>query len=123
MTEHNITENITGQDWIAEEKAALGTQTQFEKLPALKLVENEVTEITIDCSKKWEVYNTTDRKDLPVVKAIIPVLHNSERKNFWLNKKNPLYRQLLDVCTGKTTIIVKIMQTGTQADTKYILVK
>ena len=123
MTEQNITANITGQDWIADEKAALGTQTNFEKLPPLKLVENEVTEITIDCSKKWDIYNTTNMKGDKVVKAIIPVLSAGQKMNFWLNKRNPLYRELLDLCLGKQAIIVKIMQTGTQADTKYILVK
>ena len=119
MTEQNTTE----QDWIEQEKAALSTPTLFEKLPALKLVENKVTEITVDCSKKWDVYNTTDRKDNPIVKAIIPVLCAGQKMNFWLNKKNPLYRELLDLCAGKQAVMVKIMQTGSKELTKYIIVK
>ena len=44
------------------------------------------------------------------------------KKNFWLNTKNPLYRELL--AEGKAgNNKVQIIQIGTQADTKYQLVK
>ena len=130
MTEQNITPQTptpqpTVNDWIAEEKAELGTQTEtvYEKLPALKLEENKVTEITIDLNEKFQTYDTTNMKGEPVKKAIIPVLHNGEKKNWWLNKKNPLYRNILDKAAGKTTIMIKVMQTGTKQNTKYILVE
>lgn len=74
-------------------------------------------------SGKFQTYETTNMKNEPVTKAIIPVLQNGEKKNLWLNKKNPLYREILDRGTGKTTIIMKVMQTGNQQNTKYIIVE
>lgn len=119
MTEQNMT------NWVQEEKAELGTpiETVFEKLPALKLLENKVTEITIDFSKKFDVWNTIDLKGNPVKKAIIPVMHNGIKMNFWLNKKNPIYRELLEMAEGKTELTVKVMATGQKEKTKYIVVK
>ena len=121
MTEQNIT------SWIEKEKQELGAQTEtvFERLPALKLAENVITEITIDFSNKFQVYADKDMKGNPVTKAIIPVLEAGVKKNWWLNKKNPAYRQLLDL--GKEArngaLIVKILRTGQQANTKYVIVK
>jgi hypothetical protein len=118
-------QKMTEQNWIEQEKAELGTQTEtiYEKLPALKLEENKVTEITIDLKEKFQTYDTTNMKGEPVRKAIIPVLVNGQRMNWWLNKKNPVYREILDMAKGKDTLIVKIMQTGSKQNTKYILVK
>lgn len=118
-------QNTKIQDWTEQEKKELGVQTDtiFEKLPALKLEENKVTEITIDFSEKFKTYDSTNLKGEPIKKAIIPVLSDGIRMNWWLNKKNPMYRELLEAGEGKNTIIVKIMQTGTKQNTKYILVK
>jgi hypothetical protein len=119
MTEQNIT------SWIEQEKQELGTQTEtvFEKLPALKLQENKLTEVSIDFSEKFKTYEAVGMKGEPVKKAIIPVSVAGTKMNWWLNKKNPTYRELLDKAAGKTTLIVKIMQTGNQANTKYIIVE
>ena len=118
MTEQNIS------DWIKQEQEELGTQEErvFEKLPALKLQENKVTEIVVDFSKKFEKYETTNMKNEKVTKAIIPVTLAGVKHNFWLNKKNPVYRELLKLGEGKTSVTVKIMQTGNKENTKYILV-
>ena len=118
-------QNTTGQEWIEQEKAELGTPTEtiFEKLPALKFQENKITEITVDFSKKFDTYDTVDMKQNPVKKAIIPVLHEGQRKNWWLNKKNPIYRELLELGKVSKTVIVKIVQTGTQQNTKYAILK
>jgi len=127
MTEQNITQPTppTEQTWIEKEKEELGTHTEmvYEKLPALKFEENKITEFTVDLTEKFQTYETTNMKNEPVTKAIIPVLHNAEKKNLWLNKKNPLYREILDRGTGKTTIIMKVMQTGNKQNTKYIIVE
>ena len=123
-TQQNETKE-QNENWIEQEKNELGTQTEtvFEKIPALKLEENKIVEITIDFSRKFDVWQTQDFKGNPVKKAIIPVLHDGIKKNFWLNKKNPLYRELLDLGIEKKTVIVKLLQIGSQAKTKYMLVK
>ena len=57
-------------------------------------------------------------------KSIIKVLHEGVVKNFWLSKRNPLYRELLEI--GKQsngTAIVKVMRVGQAKATKYLLVK
>ena|SRR3989304_3307267 len=112
------------QTWTQQEMETLGVQqeTIYEKLPALKLQENKVTELVIDFSKKFEKYEALNDNKEKVVKAIIPVLYNGIRHNFWLNKKNPLYRELLTLGEGKDSVTVKIMQTGNQKNTKYIVV-
>ena len=119
MTEQNNT------NWMQQEKTELGasTETVYDKLPALKFEENKITEVTIDLSERFRTYDTTNMKGEPVKKAIIPVLHDGQKKNWWLNKKNPVYREILDAGEGKTTIIMKIMQTGSKQNTKYIVVK
>jgi hypothetical protein len=108
--------------WIEQElkQTQQNTPTTFDKLPPLKLEEGKITEIVIDVSKPFEKYNT-DNNGKPVTKAIIPVTHNGEKKTFWLNQKNPIYPQILArLKEGKTNF--KIVQTGTQASTKYLLV-
>jgi len=119
MTEQNL------QNWTEQEKQELGTQaeTVFEKLPALKLEEKKITEIAIDFMEKFKTYEALDMKNQPIKKAIIPVSVAGVKMNWWLNKKNPVYRELLDLANGKTTLIVKVMQTGNKQNTKYILIK
>lgn len=109
-------------NWIDEETKIMGSGFVGEKLPALKLEQGKITTLTIDFTKPFETYHTTNVKGQEVVKAIIPVVHNKENKVFWLNKRNPLYRELLN--EGKKGITTfKITQTGTQADTKYQILK
>lgn len=111
--------------WIEEEQNALGKQGEmnFEKRPALKLQQNKITEVTIDFSKPFDKYTTTNMKGDNVIKAIIPVTSNGEKLNFWLNKKNPIYREILAEGKGKKEVALKIMQTGQQEKTRYVIVK
>ena len=113
----------TNLNWLQEENKTLqqNIPTQYEKLPSLKLEENKVTELTIDFSKPFEKW-TGDQSGKSKTKAIIPVTENNERKIFWLNVRNPVYREIIKLgAEGKNTL--KIMATGTQQNTKYILVK
>jgi hypothetical protein len=110
-------------NWIDEEQKN-NTNEKFdgEKLPALKMEAGKLTEFEIDFSQPFRKWATTDSKGQPKLKAIIPITHNKEKKIFWLNTKNPLYRELL--AEGKAgNNKVQIIQIGTQADTKYQLVK
>lgn len=110
--------NIT--NWLAEENnQILSSTANIEKLPSLKLSPNVVTEIKVDFSKPFEKWVDEEMK---ITKKIIPVTSNGVKMNFWLNVKNPLYSELIkEGLQGKTEF--KILQTGTQANTKYVLVK
>ena len=111
--------------WIEEEQNSLGTQeeTIFEKRESLKLEENKVVEITVDFTRKWDEW-LDKTVEPPKKKAIIRVLHEGVVKNFWLSKRNPLYRELLEIGKASNgTAIVKIMRVGQAKATKYLLVK
>ena len=107
--------------WLDEELAKQKTPTEYEELPSLKLQPNVVTELVIDFSKPFESW-TGEQSGKTITKKIIPVSVNGARMNWWLNVKNPFYREILS--TGKAGVTtLKVLQTGKQAETKYVLVK
>ena len=112
--------NITETNWREEEAKNLTSNTSYEQLLALKLQPNVVTEITVDFSKPFEKWQGQDTKGNIVTKKIIPVTVGGIRMNWWLNVKNPIYAEIIKA-VGQTTF--KVLQTGTQANTKYVLVK
>lgn len=108
--------------WLDEEEKNLIKPITGERLPSLKLEQKKVTQITIDFSKPFEKWDG-DYQGKKITKAIIPctVTGDATRYNFWLNKKNPLFAQLIrSGREGKTTF--KIIATGTQTDTRYNIV-
>ena len=109
------------QKLLDDEVKELKTHIDYEELPSLKLVPNVVTEITIDYSKPFEKW-IGDNNGKPVTKKIIPVLLNGNRMNWWLNTKNPVYAEVIKLGSQGQNVF-KILQTGTQANTKYVLVK
>lgn len=107
-------------NWLDEELKQTGRPT-FEQLPSLKLMPNKLVEIEVDFSKPFQKWTGTQGKK-EVTKAIIPVVVNGEKLNFWLNVRNPLYHTLCE--KGKAgTNKFKIIQIGVQDDTKYNLVE
>ena len=111
MTEQNT-------NWLEDEANKFTQQKEYEKLPSLKLTPNVITEIVVDVSKPFSEWDGEDAKGQPVRKKIIPITVAGTKMNFWLNVKNPLYGEIIKAAKlGKTTF--KIMQTGTQANTKY----
>lgn len=119
------TQNNNINNWLAEENnSILSNTTNIEKLPSLKLSPNVVTEIKIDFSKPFEKWVDEEMK---ITKKIIPITIKDAdgkdvRMNWWLNVKNPVYSDIVKLgLQGKTEF--KILQTGTQANTKYVLVK
>jgi hypothetical protein len=110
-------------NWLEVEAGTLNTNTNFEKLPALKFPEeNKVESIVIDFSKPFDKYTDTSNPKKSVVKAIIPVVHNGIKEVWWLNKKNPTYKQIIDAGKKGTTTF-NITRTGTQDKTKYNILK
>lgn len=114
-------ENKTVNNWLNEEFDELDKQTNFEgeKLPSLQFEENKVVKFVIDFSEKFQQYHDEPNK---CVKAIIPVTHDGEKKILWLNKKNPLYKDLIHKGKDGQTEF-SVIQTGSKANTKYSLVK
>ena len=111
----------TTTNWLQEELANQPKTKDYEELPSLKLTPNVSTEITVDISKPFQSW-TGEQKGKPLTKKIIPVTVNGTKLNWWLNVKNPMYKQLLELCTAGT-LTCKVMQVGTQAETQYLLVK
>ena len=109
-------------EWIDVELAELAkhpSNTSFEKLPALQLEEQKITTITVDFLKPFSVW---EDRETGVVKKIIPVLHNNERKVFWLNVRNPVYREIVEA-GKKGQNVFKILRTGQQKNTKYAIIR
>jgi hypothetical protein len=112
-------EAIPEKTWLEEEaKNLTNTNTPTgEILPSLKLESGKVTKFKVDFSNKFNTWTSPDG----VVKAIIPVEHKAEKKNLWLNKKNPLYHEIVSRgAKGQTEFTVST--TGSQKDTKYQVV-
>lgn len=108
-------------NWLDKEADELNKQTSFdgEKLPALQFEENKIVKFTVDFSEPFDNYDDTANK---CVKAIIPVEHKGVKKILWLNKKNPLYKDIVQKGrNGQTEFAV--MQIGSKANTKYNLVE
>jgi hypothetical protein len=119
-TTQKPTEQTNSSNWLDAEIEA-HEQTDFEKVDGLKFEENKITEFTVDFSLPFEK-KSTEFEGVSALKAIIPVLQNGAKKNWWLNVKNPLYTQVL-VAGRKGTTNFKVMRTGSAKGTKYILVQ
>lgn len=114
---------MANTEWLGEESKALATgHLDIEKLPSLKMEVGKITTFSVDFSNPFAKWEGDDKKGGKVKKAIIPVMYQGKPHNFWLNVKNPLYRQIVDAgLKGITTF--RVIQTGTQAETKYTLVE
>ena len=108
-------------NWLDKESEQLNKKANFdgEKLPALKFEEGKIVKFKVDFSQPFNEFDDTENKS---VKAIIPVEHKGEKKVLWLNKKNPLYKDLIH--KGREGIVeFAVSQTGSKANTKYFLVE
>lgn len=121
MTEQKGNSNYKVSEWLEQEAQEVNKQSNFdgEKLPALQFQENKIVSFSVDFSEAFKEYVDQENK---VIKVIIPVIQSGEKKILWLNKKNPLYKDLiLGGRSGKTEF--KVIQTGSKANTKYTLVE
>lgn len=109
------------ENWLDNELKMLNETSTFdgEKLPSLELIENKIVEFTIDFNKKFEFYDDMDNK---TIKKIIPVTHEGVKKIWWLNVRNPIYRQVIE--KGREGInSFKVMQVGNKQTTRYNLIE
>ena len=110
----------TTENWLKQEAAGL-THAEYEELPSLKLTPNVITEMDVDFSKSFEKW-TGESNGKTITKKILPVSVNGTRMNWWLNVKNPVYSEIVKGgLSGQKHF--KVLQTGVQANTKYVLVK
>jgi len=114
------TEEQTDVNWLAKELEQV-KETSFdgERKPALKLEENKITTMTIDFTNPFENWKDTENNS---VKKIIPVTVGAVEFVWWLNVKNPIYHKIIELgVSGQTEF--KVLQTGSQKNTKYTLVE
>ena len=112
-------ENNTQTNWLQKELETFkDTNIKYEELPSLKLVPNIITELDISFDLPFQFWEDPDTK---AIKKILPVVVNGTKMNWWLNVKNPVYKQILEAgAKGQTKF--KILQTGTLKNTRYTIV-
>jgi len=130
MNEPKQDEVITGEDaekveptadWLKEEAEQINVHEDYDELPSLQFEENKITTFDVDFSEPFNKWTGKQGKN-DVTKAIIPVIEKNEKKNLWLNVRNPLYSDIVKRgANGQRTF--KVMQIGNKADTKYNIVE
>jgi hypothetical protein len=106
-------------NWLNKEAEELKTSKDIERKPSLQFEENKMVTFEVDFTNPFEKWEDIKNN---CTKAIIPVFHNGESKNLWLNVKNPLYREIVKGgLNGQVKF--RVLQSGNQASTKYNIVK
>jgi len=122
IEEQNVEQNEQKDiNWIEQEISKIEAEgVQFgERLPPLKLEENKVYEIEILSDNPFNDWLDPISR---VIKKIVPVIHEGEKKNFWVSTKNPIYKQLLEKCKkGQTKL--KLIRVGQGKATRYKIVQ
>lgn len=108
-------------NWLENEATNVQQQTDYEDIPSMKFVEKKIIEVVVDFAKPFEKW-TGEQSGKSVTKAIIPVMYQGQKRNWWLNVRNPVYRELI-LAGAKGQSIFKILQTGSQAGTRYSIVE
>jgi hypothetical protein len=118
MEETKKMENV---EWLKNEANEIANQPKPANLkPALKLEENKETIIEVDFSKEFEKW--TDPDDTSRISKIIPVKVNGVDMVWFLNVKNPTYKEIITSGAAGTTKF-RILRTGQQKNTRYIILK
>lgn len=114
-------------NWLDDEYNSIPAGGDYEKKPTPQFEENKITRMKIDASKKFEKWKDAENNK---TKAIIPCKSVVDGQikdcNWWLNIKNPAYREVVRKCreaADKTAVEVAVLQTGSKQNTKYTLVK
>jgi len=130
MNEPKQDEVITGEqaekvvesaDWLKQEAEQINVHDDYDELPSLQFEENKIITFDVDFSNPFNKW-AGKQGNKEVMKAIIPVTEKGEKKNLWLNVKNPLYGDIVKR-GANGQINFKVMQVGNKADTKYNIVE
>ena len=106
--------------WLEEEAKRLEEETPVydDDREPLILEDKKVTEFIIQVKKEdWKEYTGDDNSK----KKIIPVVHDHKEKIFFLNVRNPVYKEIVLKLKAGTRAF-KIMRTGINKQTRYTLV-
>lgn len=102
---------------------------QSTKLPTMNFPVDKVTKVMIDIAFPWQKYEEdSDKFGNSSIKKIIPVYHDNQMKNWWLNVKNPIYKEIVlraaeQMKEGKQSFEIEIFRTGERQNTRYRVVK
>jgi len=119
MEQNNeIPEQKVDMSWIDKEIAEQQSNKPIDRKPALKLEENKIYEMDIDFSKPWDKWTNPEDGS---VKKILPVKYAGIDSVWFLNIKNPCYRQILEL-GKKGQRKFKVIRLGQAKATKYSLV-
>jgi len=123
MDEQEKIETTTEQadNWLKEEAEQINVHDDYDELPSLQFVENKIVTFEVDFSQPFNKWSGK-QGNKEVTKAIIPCTEKEEKKNLWLNVKNPLYGELVKLGVAGQ-IKFRVMQSGNQAGTKYNIVE
>ena len=127
MEKNEIIEEKVNLNWIEEEEQLRKEQMEnsannMERFPSLIFEEDNIVELEIDFSKKFNTW--VDEKDdgRKIPKAIMPVLVRGEKLNWWISKFNPVYWDILNKAKkGQTKF--KVLRTGQKLETRYTLLE
>ena len=106
-------------NWLVSELDVIeANQPKMDRLPSLQMEENKIAEIDIDFSQPFDNWQDKDGN----TKKMIVCTHAGIKKLFWLNVKNPLYREILvKAKQGQTKF--KILRTGQAKATRYTIIE
>ena len=108
-------------NWLDEETAKLEqAKKEFSDLPeGLVLKNGTLVEIEVDFSKKFEEWQDEENHTM---KAIVPVIEKGVKKTWWLNKRNPIYADLIKRGKAGQTKF-KVSTSGEKKQTRYTFVE
>lgn len=107
-------------NWLDNETAKLESQKkEMSDLPeGLVLKAGTLVSVEVDFSKKFEEWKDEENN---TIKAIVPVTQNGEKRTWWLNKRNPIYADLIKRGKeGQTKF--KISTIGEKKQTRYTFI-
>lgn len=123
QTKVQTKDEIQENDWIKQELEEFAKNGfDGERLPTFKLEEeNKEYLIKIDFSKPFD--KKPDKFNDGVIKKLIPLEYEGTKYIWWLNVYNPCYKAILDAYVEIKQTEFRLMRNGSQADTKYIILK
>jgi hypothetical protein len=107
-------------NWLEQEEATF-PEMPSELTPSLKLqTEGQPYTIIIDFSQPFD--KRPDKFHEGLTKAKIPCTYEGQQRIFWLNIKNPIYKDIIRAGRAGQTVF-NIVRTGSEAKTRYILLR
>jgi hypothetical protein len=107
-------------NWLDKEQQSFASKDEkvYEQLPSLVLSPEKDVSIEVDFSNPFHKWTDDSNPKKIKTKAIIPVIVDNKKHNWWLNVKNPAYAELIKYAT-KGIKNFSIHQTGKLDKTQY----